>query len=208
MFINKLGESPYYPLPYSQKTIKLLNMMNIIQVKRRSMIRLFLIMHLILLPLVMSSPAQGTPWNIKGATYSENTARRLDHWIDTHQDALYREFDPEECQLLKRLVKGILIWIHQNGNSFEPDRFLDLFSNRDKSIMHYALHREGMLLLLKNTFIKIGLDHSVPLDLPPHIQAHFPPEGRWYASLGSGNETILFYFNTVDLSPEAIWHLE
>lgn len=159
--------------------------------------KLKLIALLALLILLSAPPLLAQSWNLEKIPHSEDVERLLHRWIELNRHEFCGEFKVEEEDLLKRLLTGTLGWAHANGNHFDAQAFLDLFSNRNDRIGWCHLPQGGLLFVLESTYLRIALDPTISEFLPTRPESEFPLEGRWFAAFGSGNRTSLFYFSNV-----------
>lgn len=144
--------------------------------------------------------AATAPWEPVAEPYSVDAATTINRWIDTH---LYAKTQSPSANardniLMKRLVKGTLIWAYCYGNSFDANNFLLLFSGKDESFQLLPLHNGGLLFMLNSGCLKISRDRSSPEDrIFPEDDKPLYPRNRWYATIFNTSTEITFYFSAV-----------
>lgn len=144
-------------------------------------------------------------WEPVDGPYDREAARSLYEWIDNniqHSQTLSPSDNNRDVSLLKKLVKGTLIWAYSYGSIFDGHDFLLHFSAKDESVEMLPLHDGGLLFMLENGCLKISRDRSSPEDrIFPEENKPLHLRSRWYATVFNNLSEVTFYFSAVGPFP-------
>lgn len=168
---------------------------------------------LLCLLLVFGFPCQAEAeeaWRPRRASFSKGASSTLDNWINQHVPLESSPYSVTNCniRLIKRLVRGTLIWAYSHGNNFNADMFLESFTNKDDSLTVAPMANGGLIFWLNNACLKISI-HEIPTTARSDSTEAITPSGKWYAALFANGQDTMFYFSGVSPfhPPEARFEL-
>ncbi len=153
------------------------------------------LMPILFLFLLFNSPARAS-WILPDQTFGvdPSLADSIERWRDLHDWELRTILTGEQEAIFDRLVTGILAWAYTEGNRFDPEEFLQGFRERDDSVYVLRYPNDGLGLVIRGAFIRVELDTARPEFLRDEDRPLWPREGRWFAEIGCGSHSQIFYF--------------
>lgn len=144
----------------------------------------------------MAVPAVSSAW-----TYTEDSlpsdfplADSVQRWRSMHYIEIKATLTEEQRQISLEIVRGALNWAYSYGNWFDADEFLDTFADRDDSVYVIRYPDGGLGFVIRGAYLRIQPDRSKSSFFS---DTHWPDEGRWFAEIGCGSHSEIFYFDAV-----------